>query len=115
MAKAISSAADVLAAIAGKNDVFETDGVTVELRSLAWDEVQSILARFPNDNMEQLFQFALAGLASPKLEEAQLRKGRSSFVTAVGGRVAQISGAKDDDRPLAGTGSPPSPPTAQPT
>lgn len=106
MAKAISSAADFLNAIAQKTEVFEVEGIAVELRSLEWAEVQQILGHNTNDNMEQLFQFALAGLAAPKVEEAQLRKARAIFVNSIGTRVAQMSGtAQDNSGPLAGDGS----------
>lgn len=110
MAKAISSAVDVLAAIAGKTEAFEIEGVTVELRSLEWAEVQRIIVGNDGDTWEQLFQMALAGIAAPKLEEAQLRKARPSFVTGVGKRVAEISGTGQSDGPLAGDGSSPSTP-----
>lgn len=110
MAKAISSAVDVLAAIAGRTELFEIEGVTVELRSLEWAEVQHILTHNDGNNMEQLFQMAAAGIAAPKIEEAQLRKARASFVTGVGKRVAEISGTAQSDVPLAGAGSLPSTP-----
>lgn len=106
MAKAISSAVDFLAAIAQKTEPFTVEGVTVELRSLEWQEVQQITGRHPNDNMEQMFQFALKGLAAPKIEEEQLRKARAVFVNSIGTRVAQMSGTQQDNTgPLAGDGS----------
>lgn len=108
MAKAITSATDFLNAIAQKTELFEVEGVTVELRSLDWAEVQQILGKNTSDNMEQLFQFALAGLAAPKVEEAQLRKARAIFITRIGTRVGQMSGtAGDNSGPLAGDGSSP--------
>jgi hypothetical protein len=106
MAKAISSATDFISAIAQKTELFEVEGVTVELRSLDWGEVQQILGNSTSNNMEQLFQFALAGLAAPKIEEAQLRKARAIFITSIGTRVGQMSGtAGDSTGPLAGGGS----------
>lgn len=106
MAKAISSAVDFLAAIAQKTELHEVEGMTVELRTLEWAEVQQIMARHSNDNLEMLFQMAYAGLASPKVEEAQLRRARAVFVNSIGTRVAQMSGtAQDASGPLAGDGS----------
>lgn len=116
MTKAISSAADFLSAIGQKTELFDTQGVTVELRSLEWAEAQQLNARYGNDNAELSFQTALAGIVAPKVEEAQLRKARAGVVSDIGRRVAVISGMlKEDDRPLAGSGSPSGPPTAPPT
>lgn len=116
MAKAISSAADFLNAIAGKTEVFEVEGVTVELRSLDWEEVQQLQTRFGNNYAELTFQTALAGLVAPKVDEAQLRKGRAGMVADIGNRVGVISGMikEADNRPLAGTGSPSSSETVPP-
>ncbi len=106
MAKAISSATDVLAAIAGKAVPFETNGVTVEVRALQWEEVQVTLAQHKDNDAEFMFQMALAGLSEPKLTEEQLRKARVSFVTDIGRRVLALSGLTNESAgPLAGTGS----------
>ncbi len=107
MAKAISSASDLLAAIAGKTVSFDYGDVTIELRSLEWAEVQTIVAQFGENQTELVFQMALAGIASPKVEEAQLRKAPVSFVVSTGRRVSELSGMAPevDNRPLDGTGS----------
>lgn len=107
MAKAISSAADFLTAIAGKTEPFEVDGVTVELRSLEWAEVQDLQKRFAGNGAELTFQAAMAGLVTPKVEETQLRRGRAGIVADIGKQVMVLSGmtSEDGDRPLAGSGS----------
>lgn len=110
MAKAISSATDFLNAIGQKTELFDTQGVTVELRSLEWADAQQLNAKYGNDTTELSFQTALLGIVAPKIEEAQLRKARAGIISDIGRRVAQISGMlkEDDSRPLAGAGSSPS-------
>lgn len=111
MTKAISSAVDFLAAVGGKTELFEVEGVTVELRSLEWGETQSLNTQYGDNLTEMTFQVALLGIVEPKLDEGQLaqfRKARPGAVSAISKRVMQISGMlkEEDDRPLDGTGSP---------
>lgn len=106
MTKAITSAEDFASLAAGKTDVFEVEGMTVELRGLDWAEMQSLRTKYEQDEIEMAFQMAYLGLQSPKIEEGVLRKARPSIVQALVKRVAEISGTArtEADGPLAGDG-----------
>lgn len=111
MTKATSSAVDFLAAVAGKTELFEVAGVTVELRSLDYTEVGELRARHGDDFVEMSMQAILLGLVSPKLDEAQLaqlRHSRPGPLAEIAARITEISGLSDDGpgaSPLAGGGS----------
>lgn len=106
MAKAISSAADFLARIAGKAEPFEVDDLTVELCTLGWGDMQEIVVKYDGNQSEQLFQMALRGLSNPKIEEDELRKMPFALVAALGAEVSRRSGVQGkSDGPLDGDGS----------
>jgi hypothetical protein len=110
MAKTISSAVDLMAVLAGKTELFETDGLTVELRSLTFAEVND-LANYKGDNAEMAYQAFVRGLVSPALEAEQLdalRKGLPGPLLKISKRVLTLSGLegdKEDASPLAGGAS----------
>lgn len=107
MTKATSSAVDFLAAVSGDTQLFETDGVTVELRSLTFAESQKLLRDNPNDNSEMTFQALVMGLVAPKLDAAQLEQLRAAKpgpLMKIARRVMVISGMVEDDGPLASGG-----------
>lgn len=104
MAKATSSAVDFLAALSGEPELFETDGVTVEVRSLTFTESQQLVQKYATDNTEMTFQALVLGLVSPKLDEAQLVQLRGSKpgpLMKIARRVIEISGMAEVDGPLA--------------
>lgn len=110
MAKAISSATDFLAAIAGETQTFEIEGLAVELRSLTFAEVQRLTAKHRDDAAEMAFQAVILGLVAPKLDETQLEQIRTAKpgpVMEIAKRVMEISGMAEQDggTPLAGGGS----------
>lgn len=114
MTKATSSAVDFLAAIAGKTELFEVEGVTVELRGLEWTETQKLYALAENPP-EMTFQAALMGLVAPMISEEQFRKAHPGAIQKISARVMEMSGlgAAASDSPLAGGGSLPATGTAQ--
>lgn len=112
MTKATTSAIDFLAAISGGTELFEVGGVTVELRSLTFAEVQRLSTAHKDDNTEMSFQALALGLVSPKLDDAQLEQMRGAKpgpLMAIAKRVMQISGMVEDEAapgsPLDGGGS----------
>ena len=110
MGKAITGAIDFLAAISGETDMFETDGVVVELRSLTFAETQRLGVKFKNDNTEMAFQALTMGLVKPALtpeQLEQLRQAKPGPLMKIAKRVMEISGMVDEEggSPLAGTGS----------
>lgn len=111
MTKATTSAIDFLAAISGGTEEFEVEGVTVELRSVTFEEVAQVNNQHSGNNMEMTFQMVVLGLVSPKLDEAQiqqLRLARPGVITKISNRVMTISGMMEEDEngsPLAGGGS----------
>lgn len=108
MAKAISSAADFLAALSCEPEVYETNGVTVELRALTYVEVQRIAAKHKDDNNELAFQAMRLGLVTPKLDDEQIeqvRLGKAGPLMNIARRVMEISGMVEAAGPLAGAGS----------
>ena len=111
MGKATTSAVDFLAALSGETDIFETDGVTVELRSLTFTETQRLGVKFKNDNTEMAFQALALGLVKPALtpeQLEQLRQAKPGPLMKIAKRVMEISGMVDEEggSPLAGSGSP---------
>lgn len=103
MAKATSSAVDFLAAITGEPQLYETDGIVVELRSLTFAESQKIVAQYKDDPAELSFQALVLGLVAPKLDEAQLeqlRSARPGPLMKIAKRVIEISGMAEDSGPL---------------
>jgi hypothetical protein len=108
MAKAISSATDFLAALSCEPEAYETNGVTVELRSLTFTEVQKIATQHRDDSNEMAFQAMRLGLVAPKLDDGQfeqVRSGKAGPLMNIAKRVMQISGMMEDSGPLAGGGS----------
>jgi hypothetical protein len=103
MGKATTSAVDFLAAISGELEVYETDGVAVELRSLTFTEVQKLGVKHKDDSSEMAFQALALGLVSPKLDAAQLeqaRAGKPGPLMKIAKRVMVISGmAEDEENP----------------
>lgn len=110
MAKAISSATDFLSAIAGKTKLFEVEGATIELRALEWAEVEQLNVQYSGKPVEMTFQVALLGIKSPELNAEQLtmfRKAIPGAIQDISSEIMKMSGmVKDENRPLAGTGSP---------
>lgn len=109
-AKAVVSAVDFMAAVGGKTEIYTVDGITVELRSLHYEEAEALMAEYSNKPAAMLYQMFVRGIAKPELTEAQraqLRQAHPSFVQKIGGRVAELSGLSnpDGDSPLAGGGS----------
>lgn len=110
MTKATTSAIDFLAVIAGETELFETDGLTVELRSLTFPEAQRLFTEHAGDNAEIAFQALTLGLLAPKLDEDQLaivRNGKPGPLLKIAQRVMEISGMTEGEggRPLDGSGS----------
>lgn len=104
MAKATTSAVDFLQMMSGGTELFETDGVTVELRGLTFTESQQLVEKYKDNNTELTFQALLLGLVEPKLDEAQLqqlRNARPGPLMKIAKRVITISGMGEDDGPLA--------------
>jgi hypothetical protein len=102
--KATTSAVDFLTMMAGGTEVFETDGVTVELRGLTFAESQRLVSQYKDDNTELTFQALMLGLVEPKLDAAQLdqlRNGRPGPLMKIAKRIITISGMGEDDGPLA--------------
>lgn len=100
MTKATTSAIDFLAAISGGTEVFEVSGLTVELRSLTFAEVQRLSAAHKDDSTEMAFQALVLGLVEPKLDEEQLvqvRQGRPGPLMKIATRVMRISGMVDTE------------------
>ncbi len=114
-----SSAVDFLAALVCEPEIFETDGVTVQLRSLTYVEVQRLVAKHKDDNEEMAFQALTLGLVKPELNEeqlAQLRTSKPGPLMKIAKRVLQLSGLAEDSGPLAvGGGSSALPETAAQT
>lgn len=120
MAKAISSATDVLAALAGKTKLFEIEGVTIELRALEWAEAETLYAEYGDKPAEMTYQAARMGISAPVFDEAQLaqlRKAMPGAIQKISSEVMAMSGMAPEEggRPLAGSGSVPLPETAAPT
>lgn len=109
--KTVSSAVDFLAAVAGKTELFEVEpGVFVELRSLEYEESETLLAEYGDKPVALTYQFFSHGLVSPELSEVQkqeLRKARPGPISKMGTRVLELSGLnqKEGDSPLPGGGS----------
>jgi hypothetical protein len=112
MTKAITSAVDFLAAITGGTELFEVEGVTVELRSLTWEEAQRLNANHKGDVTEMTFQAAALGIVAPALTAEHLdalRQAKPGVIAKISNRVMTISGMMEEDEggsPLAGGGSP---------
>lgn len=112
MTKKTTAAIDFLAAIAGETELFEVGGLTVELRSLTFAEVQGLSTKNRGDASEMAFQALVLGMVDPKLDEAQLeqvRGGKPGVLMKIAQRVMEISGMIDEEdggSPLAGTGLP---------
>lgn len=119
MAKAISSAADFLSAIAGKTEAFAVEGATIELRSLEWAEVETLYAQYGDKPVEMTYHAARMGIVAPQLDEAQwaaFRKALPGAIQAISNKVMGMSGMlPGGGSPLAGVGSPSSLATVQPT
>lgn len=99
MTKATTSAIDFLAAISGGTEVFEVSGLTVELRSLTFAEVQRLSTAHKDDSTEMAFQALVLGLVEPKLDEeqlAQVRQGKPGPLMKIATRVMQISGMVEE-------------------
>lgn len=113
MTKATTGAIDFLAAISGGTELYEVEGVkgvTVELRSLTFAEVQQLSSANKDDSTEMAFQALVLGLVNPKLDEeqlAQVRQGKAGPLMKIAQRVMQISGMVDTEEggsPLDGGG-----------
>lgn len=122
MTKATTNAIDFLAAISGGTEFYEVEGITTELRSLTFTEVQQMGTKYASDNYEMTFQTVVAGLVTPKLDAAQveqMRQAKPGAITKISNRIMVLSGMTEDTTapgsPLAGGGSSPDPTTAQPT
>lgn len=110
MSSKTTNAVDFLAAIAGETELFEVGGVTVELRSLTFAEVQGLSTKHKDDSTELAFQALVLGLVEPKLSESELatvRTGKPGPLMKIAQRVMEISGMveSEDGSPLAGGGS----------
>lgn len=104
MAKATSSAVDFLGMLACEPEIFETDGLTVELRSLTYFEVQRLVAEHKDNDQEMAFQALTLGLVKPELDAeqlGQLRNSRPGPLMKIARRVMRLSGLVDDSGPLA--------------
>ena len=120
MTKATINAIDFLAAITGGTELFEVEGITVEIRSLTFAEVQHMGNKYKDDNYEMTFQTVVAGLVAPKLDAAQveqMRQSKPGLITRISNRVMRLSAMTEEEgaSPLAGGGSSPDPTTAAPT
>lgn len=109
-AQAASPAVDFLAILASERELYETHGVTVELRTLTFSEVQGIATRNKGNDTEIAFQALRLGLMSPELSEEQwglVRDGKSGPLMRIAQRVMEISGMvqSEGNGPLDGTGS----------
>lgn len=107
MTKATTGAVDFLAALACEPGIFETNGVTVELRSLTFTEVQRLAKQHKDDNTELAFQALRLGLLSPKLSDEQwqqVRDGKPGPLMKIATRVMEISGMTEGSGPLDGAG-----------
>jgi hypothetical protein len=104
-----TNAVDFLAALTCEPEFFETNNVTVQLRSLTFTEVQRIATKHKDDSAEMSFQALALGLVEPKLDTEQLEQLRNSKpgpLMNIAKRVMQISGmAAEDKGPLDGDGS----------
>lgn len=108
-AKAIVSAVDFMAAVAGRTELFTTDGVTVEIRSLTFEEAETLMAKHSDNPIALTFNALLAGLVEPKLSATQiteLRQSRPGPISAIAQRIMELSGmgAQSGGTPLAGGG-----------
>ena len=95
-----ASAIDFLAAISGETELFEVSGLTVELRSLTFAEVQRMTATNKDNATEMAFQALTLGLLEPKLNEAQLaqvRTGKPGPLMKIAQRVMAISGMVEEE------------------
>lgn len=122
MTKATSNAIDFLAAISGGTELYEVEGVTTEIRSLTFAEVQQMGVKFADNNYEMTFQVVVAGLVTPKLDVSQveqLRQAKPGAITKLSSRIMQLSGMTEDTTapgsPLDGGGSSLGPVTDLPT
>lgn len=103
MTKATSNAIDFLAAISGGTELFEVEGIGVELRSLTFAEVQQMGVKYANDNYEITFQTVVTGLVTPKLDAAQveqMRQAKPGAITKISNRIMQLSGMTEDEKAL---------------
>lgn len=123
MTKATTNAIDFLAAISGGTEFYEVEGVkgvTVELRSLTFEEVQKLSAAHKDDNTEMAFQALALGLINPALtdeQKQQMRGGKPGPLMKIAKRVMEISGmvdAEEGGSPLDGVGLLNGQTTAQP-
>lgn len=106
-AKEVSSAAEFMARIGGKSELYEVDGLTVKIRSLGYEDVQAISGPTVN-GLETAFQALVLGLVEPKLDEEQLaalRKAKPGPLMNIAQRIMQISGMVEGSGPLDGNGS----------
>ncbi len=109
-AQAASPAVDFLAMLASETELYETHGVTVELRTLTFTEVQNIATRNRGNETETAFQALRLGLKSPDLSDEQwqqVRSGKAGPLMEIATRVMTISGMaqKEGSSPLDGDGS----------
>ena len=105
----VASAIDFMAAVAGKTELFTTSGITVEVRSLTYEEAEALMAKYSDNPIALTFHALLGGLVSPVLTAAQieeLRKSRPGPITAIAQRIMALSGlgTSDEKSPLAGGG-----------
>lgn len=108
--KATTSAIDFLAMLAGEPEIFETGGLTVELRPLTFAEVQRLATAHKGDSTEMAFQALALGLVNPALSAEQLetlRNGKPGPLMKIAQRVMEISGMVEgaDGSPLDGISS----------
>ncbi len=120
MTKATTNAIDFLAMIAGGTELFEVEGITIEIRNLTFAEVQQIGKKYGDDNYEITFQTVVVGLVTPKLDAAQveqMRQSKPGAITDISNRVMRLSGMTKEEggSPLAGGGLSTDPTTAAPT
>lgn len=106
-AKAVSSAAEFMARVGGKSELYEVEGLVVRIRSLGYEDAQSINAANAN-GLETAFQALVLGLEEPKLDEEQLvalRKAKPGPLMNIAKRIMEISGMIEGSGPLDGNGS----------
>lgn len=104
----VIEAVDFLAALACEPEIFETEGVKVEVRPLTFSEVQQIATKHKGDSAEMMFQALVRGLVKPQLSAPQLEQLRASRpgpLTKISNRIMEISGMMEGSGPLAGDGS----------
>jgi hypothetical protein len=106
-AKEVSSAAEFMARLGSKTELYEVEGLTVRIRSLGYEDAQAIGAGQTN-GLEAAFQALVLGLVEPKFDEEQLialRKAKPGPLLDIARRIMEISGMMEGSGPLAGDGS----------